>query len=96
MAVRLSALCPQKYLLVLIFVNPRAVVRLEGSDKLKKFNDLMGTLTRDLLACSIVPLPSTLPRAPTNFNGFIEDKGVGSLNFVNKWKWQRQICNPIN
>jgi hypothetical protein len=30
-------------------------VRLEGSGKLKKSNDLIGTRTRDLPACSVVP-----------------------------------------
>jgi hypothetical protein len=40
-----------------------AVVRLEEG-KLKKSNDLMGNGTCDLPACSIVPQPSMLPRAP--------------------------------
>jgi hypothetical protein len=40
-------------------------MRLEGLDKLKKkSNDLIGNRTRDLPACSIVPQPTTLPRAP--------------------------------
>jgi hypothetical protein len=39
-----------------------AIVRLEGLGKLKK-NYLIGTRTRDLPACSIVPQPTTLPRA---------------------------------
>jgi hypothetical protein len=38
-------------------------VRLEGLGQLKKIH-LMGTRTRDLPACSIVPQPTTLPRAP--------------------------------
>jgi hypothetical protein len=38
-------------------------VRLEGLGKLKKFNDI-GTRTRDHLACSIVPQPTMLLRAP--------------------------------
>jgi hypothetical protein len=34
-------------------------------DKLKKkSNELIGTRTRDLQTCSIVPQPTTLPRAP--------------------------------
>jgi hypothetical protein len=33
--------------------------------KLKKINDIIGTRTSYLLACSITPQPSTLPRAPT-------------------------------
>jgi hypothetical protein len=32
--------------------------------KLKNSSDLIGNGTRDLSACSIVPQPSTLPRAP--------------------------------
>jgi hypothetical protein len=42
-------------------VDPRAIVRLEGLGKLKKIN-LIGTRTRDFLACSIVPQPTM--RAP--------------------------------
>jgi hypothetical protein len=37
-------------------------VRLEGLGQLKKIH-LIGTRTRDLPACSIVPQPTTLPRA---------------------------------
>jgi hypothetical protein len=33
---------------------------------IEKFNDLIGSRTRDLPACSIVPQPTTLPRAPAN------------------------------
>jgi hypothetical protein len=39
-------------------------VRLEGLGKLKKSNDLIGTRSHDLPACSIVPQPTTLQRAP--------------------------------
>jgi hypothetical protein len=38
-------------------------VRLEGLGKLKKIH-LIGTRTRDVSACSIVPQSTTLPRAP--------------------------------
>jgi hypothetical protein len=37
-------------------------VRLEGLGQLKKIH-LIGTRTRNLPACSIVPQPTTLPRA---------------------------------
>jgi hypothetical protein len=43
-------------------------VRQEGLGQFKKIH-LIGTRTRDLPACSIVPQPTTLPRAPaTNIN----------------------------
>jgi hypothetical protein len=38
-------------------------VQLEGLSKWKKIH-LIGTRTRDLPACSIVPQPTMLPRAP--------------------------------
>jgi hypothetical protein len=40
-------------------------VRLEGLGQLKKkkFSDLIGKQTRDLAICSLVPQPTTLPRA---------------------------------
>jgi hypothetical protein len=34
---------------------------------MEKSNDLIGIQTRDLLACSIVPQPTTLPRAPYRY-----------------------------
>jgi hypothetical protein len=40
-----------------------AILWLEGSGKLKKFNDLIGNRTGDLPACSIVPQPTMLPYA---------------------------------
>jgi hypothetical protein len=73
MAWRLSALCADRFLppgrvLVLIsvrvWVDPGAIVRLEGLGKLKKYTPSW-TQTGDLPACSIVPQPTTLPRAPT-------------------------------
>jgi hypothetical protein len=39
-------------------------VRLEGLSKLKEKIRLIGTRTRDLPACSIVPQPTTLPSTP--------------------------------
>jgi hypothetical protein len=61
-----AAFLPPGRFLVLIFVrgwvDPRAIVQLEGLGKLKKSTS-SGTWTGDLLACSIVPQPTTLPRA---------------------------------
>jgi hypothetical protein len=39
------------------------IVRMEGVGKLKIIR-LVGTRTRDIPTCSIVPQPTTLPRAP--------------------------------
>jgi hypothetical protein len=73
MAVRLSVLCagrplPRGRFLVLISVrgrvDHRAIVRLGGLGRLKKSSALIGNPPRDLPACSIVPEPTTLPRAP--------------------------------
>jgi hypothetical protein len=51
------------------WVNPRAIVWLEGLGKLKKIH-LIGTRTRNLPACSTVPRPTTLPRAPILFSNY--------------------------
>jgi hypothetical protein len=88
MAVRLSALRAGRFLppgrfLVLIsvrgWVDPRAIVRLEG---LKK-STLSGTWTGDLLVCSIVPQPTTLPRGPkhTHTNKTKTKQGNNSIQF---------------
>jgi hypothetical protein len=44
------------------------LVRLEMLGKLKKFNHLIGSRTRDLPACSILPQPTTLPPSPSCIN----------------------------
>jgi hypothetical protein len=65
-----AVLYAQKDFLVLIsvrgWVSLCAMVRLEGLDNWgkKKSSVLIGTRTRDLLACSIAPKPCTLPVPP--------------------------------
>jgi hypothetical protein len=71
-ALRASCLLLPGRFLVLIFgrgwVKPRAIVQLEGLDQLKKSNDLIGKQTHNLLACTIVPQPTTLPLAHNVYN----------------------------
>jgi hypothetical protein len=45
------------------WVDPGAIVRLERLIEKKKNNHPIGTRTRDIPACSIMPQPTTLPRA---------------------------------
>jgi hypothetical protein len=69
MAVRLSALCAGRplqdswYSFLLEADDPRhcAAGRIRS---IEKSIDLIGNETSDLLACSIVPQPTTLPCAP--------------------------------
>jgi hypothetical protein len=76
MAVRLSALragrslSPGRFLVLISVrgrVGLRAIVRLQALGQLKKTNDIIGNRTRYLPACSIVPQPTTLPRAPPSY-----------------------------
>jgi hypothetical protein len=64
------------------WVDSRAIVRLKGLGKLKKIH-LIGTRTRDLPVCSIVPQPTTLPRGPNIWTWVI-------LN----WNEVRTSCLP--
>jgi hypothetical protein len=57
----------------------------EGLGKLKKFNDLNWTRTRDLPSCSILPQPTTLPLAPA-----LNDSGI-EFNFLTA----EQIVLPV-
>jgi hypothetical protein len=53
-------------------INPRAVVWLEGIGKLEKSTS-SGTRTSYLPTCSIVPRPSTLPRAPNSIGTIMKN-----------------------
>jgi hypothetical protein len=95
MAARLSALHAGRFLppgkfLVFIsvrdWVDPRAIVRLEGLGKLKKYTST-GTQTGDLPACSIVPQPTTLPSAPTFYIVRLWNKNAPSVGKPGRvWK----------
>jgi hypothetical protein len=59
--------CPGSFLVLISVrgcVDLKTIMGLEGLGKLKKFNNLIGNITRDLSVCSEVPQPNTLPRAP--------------------------------
>jgi hypothetical protein len=62
-----ATLCPsgrfQVFISVRGWVHLTAIVLLKVLGQLKKSNRLVGNQTRDLPACSIVPQPTTLPRA---------------------------------
>jgi hypothetical protein len=75
MAVRLPALsacCPSTpgRFLSLISIRgstgPSALVRQKGRGQLGNSYDFIGNRTRDFPACSIMPQPTMLPRAPTS------------------------------
>jgi hypothetical protein len=116
MAVRLSALHagrplpPGRFLVLIsvrVWVDPRAIVRLEELGELEKSNDLIGTRSRDLPACSIVPQPTTLPRAPSHRCGEISwpyrnsnsdpsiVQFVGSSYFIYFFNWYSGVWSPI-
>jgi hypothetical protein len=71
MAVRLSALspgCPFLPGIFLVLISARGWIDPQGHSaggrirSIEKYNYLIGARTRDLLACSIVPQVTTLPR----------------------------------
>jgi hypothetical protein len=104
MAVRLSGLhagrpLPPRRFLVLIFlrswVDPRAIVGLEGLDKLKKKFNLIGTRTGDLTACSIMSQSTTLPCTPNYLSTILSTNlpivGYRSYPFVTGLSLRIQI-----
>jgi hypothetical protein len=69
---------------VSVWVELRAIVRLEGLGQSKRSSDLIGNRIRDLPACSIVPQPSMLPRPP-----FIPMHTFPNLfSSYSDWKWE--------
>jgi hypothetical protein len=81
MAVKLSALCAGRPLPPRKIPGTHICQRLsrpQGHNaagrirSIEKSNDPIGNKTRDLPACSIVPQPTTLPRAPCSTSRHVE------------------------
>jgi hypothetical protein len=51
----------------------------EGIKSIEKYSDLISNRARDLLACSIVPKPTTLQPAPSPQ----QHKGIKQIIFIN-------------
>jgi hypothetical protein len=87
----LTALYPPRRFLVLIsvrgLVDPTAIVRLEGLCELKKSSNLIGNRTRDLPPCSILPQPTTLPRAPQSIINHNSNDCLKKVPFSYFHKW---------
>jgi hypothetical protein len=71
-------------------------VRLEGLGQLKKKIHLIGTRTRDLPACSIVPEPTTLPRAPQLYLYKIEINEMTTVRNIFDLIYDELLCKFMN
>jgi hypothetical protein len=90
-----AALYHQKdTLLVLIsvrgWVDPRAIVRLQGLSQLKQSTSSgLEPVTFELLACSILPQSITLPRTPPNIN-------IKNYKYIMEYLiWYSEYSTPV-
>jgi hypothetical protein len=68
-------------------------VLLEVLVKLKKKIHLIGIRIRYLPACSIVPQPTTLPRATVGLDNFTKYKYNGGMADKQERKWSIEVRN---
>jgi hypothetical protein len=106
MAARLSALRagrpfppPQRRFLIFIYirgwVNHKAIVRQEGSRKLKNKNQWQPESNPDLPACSIVPQITMLPHVPVLF--MLPDKNTAFISHIYSYAYNvRFLCHPFS
>jgi hypothetical protein len=77
------------------WVDPGAIVRLEGLDKLKKSTS-SGTRTGNLPACSTVPQQTTLLHAPPLFSVIHENLQLNQHVFQNRYYKVKEADTLLN